>query len=69
MGRGQSKGGVDITRLADKARERSEFEARARKNANALNRTAVEAVAKISFSAKIQGAKREKVEAESRKRV
>ena len=47
-----------IARLADEAREKSEFEARERKNTNIVNRAAVEADSKSRFSAKIQGAKR-----------
>ena len=37
--------------------------------ANAVNSTAVEAAAKIRFSAKIQGAKMDKAGAEARKKV
>ena len=40
-----------------------------RKNANDVNRAAVEADAKISFSANIQGANREREEAEARAKV
>ena len=69
MVRGQNKGGSEIARLADKARDKAKFESRARKNANAVNRVAVEASAKIKFSAKFQGAKIEKAEAEARKNV
>ena len=65
----KEKGKAQIARLSDKAREKAEFEARARKNANSVNGAAVEAAAKIRFSVKIQGAKREKAEAESRKMV
>ena len=60
---------ADITRLSDKARETVEFEARVRKNSNAVFRAAEEAASKIRFSAKIQGEKREKAEAEARKNV
>ena len=38
---------------------------RARKTANTINRTTVEAAAKIRFSANIQGANRERAEAEA----
>ena len=41
-------------------------QARSRKKSNAARRLAVEAAAKIRASVKIQGAKRERVEAESR---
>ena len=54
----KAKGGADTARLADNAREKAKFEARVRKNSNAVNRAAVEAAAKIRFSAKIQVAKR-----------
>ena len=40
-----------------------------RKHANTVNMVAVEAAAKIRFSAKLQGAKREKAEAEERKNI
>ena len=40
-----------------------------RNNANAVNRVEVEAAAKIRFSSKTQGAKRDKAEAEARKKV
>ena len=45
---------AEIARLADEAREKTKFEARARNNENVINMTAVEASAKISFSADIQ---------------
>ena len=57
---------ADITRIADKDRGKAEFEARARNNTNAVNRAAVEAAAKIRFSAEIQGAKRDREEDEAR---
>ena len=53
----KAKGEAEIARLDDKSREKDAFEARARKNANTINMAAVEATAKIRFSAKIQGAK------------
>ena len=43
----------EIARLADEAREKTEFEARARNNDNIVNRSAVEDAAKIRFSADI----------------
>ena len=49
----KAKGEAEIARLTDKSREKAEFEARVRKNSNAVNRAAVEASAKIRFSAKI----------------
>ena len=52
--------------LNAEAREKSEFEARARKNTNNVNRAAVEATAKIRASSDIQGANRKRVEADSR---
>ena len=51
---------AEIARLASEAREKTKFEARERKNANNVNRVAVEAVAEIRDSANIQGAKIEK---------
>ena len=45
---------VDISRLSDEAREKTEFDSRARKNDNVVNMAAVEAAAKIRFSAEIQ---------------
>ena len=65
----KAKGEADIARLADKAREKSEFEAREGKNDNTVNRAEVEAAAKIRYIAKIQGVKIEKAEAEARKKV
>ena len=46
--------------LIYKTIDKVDFEARSRNNANAVNRAAVEAATKIRFSAKIQGAKRER---------
>ena len=60
MVRGQSKEEVEISMISDKAGEKVKFEARARKNANAVNRAAVEADSKIRASSKIQGAKIER---------
>ena len=57
---GNAKGEADITRIAYKTIDKVKFEARSRNNAIAVNRVAVEAVAKIRFSAKTQGAKRER---------
>ena len=57
---------AEISRLADKYREKNKFEARAKKNANFVNRAVVEADTNIRFSDKIQGAKRDKAEAETR---
>ena len=65
----KEKGEAEISRIADKAREKAEFEARVRKNDNAVNKATTEAAARIRFSEKIQGAKIEKAEAESRKKV
>ena len=65
----KQRGEAEIARLADKAREKAKFEASARKNAKYVNRAAVETASKIRFSAKIQGAKREKAEAEESKKV
>ena len=45
---------ADISRIAAEAREKAEFEVRVRKNANAVNRGAVEAATKIRFSDEIQ---------------
>ena len=45
--------------LADEARDKAKFEARARNNDNSINRATVEAAAKIIFSADIHGSKRE----------
>ena len=56
----KAKGEAYVTRIAYKTIYKVKFEARSRNNANAVNRVAVEAVAKIRFSAKIQGAKRER---------
>ena len=55
-----------IARLADEAREKTKFNLRERKNANVVNRAEVEAAPNIRFSAHIQGAKRERAEAEGR---
>ena len=43
--------------------------ARARKNFNIVNRAAVEASSKISFSSNIKGAKRERADAEERSKA
>ena len=48
---------VDIAMLADEARENTEFEARARNNANIVNRAEVESASKIRASDEIQGEK------------
>ena len=57
---------ADIARLADKDREKAEFEARARKNINAVNRAVVEDSDTIRASDEIHKAKREMVENEAR---
>ena len=44
---------AEISRLSNKARKKANFEARARKNANAVNKLTVEATSKIRFSFKI----------------
>ena len=44
---------AEIARLSDEASDKNEFEARERKNANVVNGAAVEAAAKIRFSADI----------------
>ena len=49
--------------------KRQRFKARARKNSNAINRAAVEAVYNIRACAKIQGAKRERSKADERDKV
>ena len=55
-----------ISRLSEKAREKADFKAWARENANSVNRAAVKAASKIRFSVKIQGTKRERAESETR---
>ena len=40
--------------LADEASENNEFDARARNNANIVNRASVEAASNVRFSAEIQ---------------
>ena len=59
----KAKEKADIARLDDEVRDKSEFEANMRKNANVVNRAAVEAAAKIRDNAKIQGAKIKRAEA------
>ena len=54
----KSRDKAEISRLADKASEKTEFKARVRKNYNVVNREAVEAATRIRFSAKIQLANR-----------
>ena len=49
---------AEISRLADKASEKTEFKARVRKNDNVVNREAMEAATKIRFSSEIQLANR-----------
>ena len=65
----KTKEDTHIARISDKVREKADIDARARKNANTVHTAAVEAVAKIRFSDKIQGSKREKAEAEAWKKV
>ena len=47
----KAKEKADMDRIADKASYKPEFESRARKNANVVNRAVLEAADKISLSA------------------
>ena len=57
---------ADIAKLADEAREKTEFETRMKNNANIVNREAVQDASMIRASDEIQGAKRKRAEAEAR---
>ena len=57
---------AEIAKLSDEAREKAKFEARAKNNANTVNKMSVEAAAQISESANMKRANREWAEAEAR---
>ena len=56
----------EIPKPTDMARKKTKFEASVRKNSHVVNRSVLEASAKIRASANIQGAKRDRAEADAR---